>query len=51
MKDFIKCKKCGMTVSKHTTKHGIIITLKPFKVKLCNGLKNKKIIKTIYEKE
>lgn len=43
MKDFIKCKKCGMLVSKHTTKHGTIITLKPFKVKLCDGLDKKKI--------
>lgn len=43
LKDFIKCKKCGMLVSKHTTKHGTIITLKPFKVKLCDGLDKKKI--------
>ncbi len=32
-----------MLVNKHTTKHGTIITLKPFKVKLCDGLKYDKI--------
>lgn len=42
MKDFIKCKKCGMSVNKNATDHGIIISYKPIKFKLCDGLKKKK---------
>lgn len=42
MKDFIKCKKCGMLVNKNATDHGVIISYKPIKFKLCDGLKKKK---------